>query len=533
MNVFEDLVVELKEENLLETIVTTTPQNGHDKAADDIHTTEEPVTSAELAVDDAEAPEVTEAAHAEEPRAEVAAKVRHGREFFNKRAVGEVSSLQMVEHVLTGVEREYMKVIPKVFDDFNAKKALNAFLQVTGDANSEDHKKAEFDLMQETETWCSALAARDAKIPVSSLRLYCENSRPALSSQALLALGRFYRNSPYSETVRAKFDFVITRLFSRASQEDRRVCLFEREEMLEHVNRLYAEWSSVPLYTADSDESNVLLTALSFEDLALEIENASTFDNLIANDFFGRLRLFKESISELFYAPQVTAAAIDCNIRIGNAYVSLIEREHAKLGEQSIESRYAELTDDHVSDATAWTLDIVEIIRQRVAEAAENEKNTPQPPKIHVPLVERSPVTVENDPADAGAGLVGRLRGQLRSVNRWVLVSAAALLAASGALVVWASYFAEGESVSTSNVKALDESAGLGEHVKTAKVSSDTLYCLLQPSWDLQSKEKRTEVLQKALQIAQQQGAKQVQFINKDGKQAGFASAARLDVVMP
>ena len=72
-----------------------------------------------------------------------------------------------------------------------------------------------------------------------------------------------------------------------------------------------ADWSSVPLYTADSDETNVLLTALSFEDLGAEAEGASNFDQLITNDFFGRLRLFKESISELFYAPSVTAAAID------------------------------------------------------------------------------------------------------------------------------------------------------------------------------------------------------------------------------
>ena len=71
------------------------------------------------------------------------------------------------------------------------------------------------------------------------------------------------------------------------------------------------------LIWVDNDESNILLAALSFEELATEAETAETFDQLIASDFFGRLRNFKESINEMFYAPNVTVAAIDANVRIG------------------------------------------------------------------------------------------------------------------------------------------------------------------------------------------------------------------------
>src|SRR5215211_2808609 len=102
----------------------------------------------------------------------------------------------MVEHVLTGVEREYLHVVPKVYDVFNAKKALQIFLNIAETADSEEHKAAELALMQETETWGIALLERDHNIPVSLIRQYCENSRPALSSQAMLALARFYRNAP-------------------------------------------------------------------------------------------------------------------------------------------------------------------------------------------------------------------------------------------------------------------------------------------------------------------------------------------------
>ena len=100
------------------------------------------------------------------------------------------------------------------------------------------------------------------------------------------------------------------------------------------------------------------------EELAVEAEKAESFDALIESDFFGRLRLFKESISELFYAPIVTGAAIDCNIRIGNAYVDLIGREQAKMDGSSIQEKYGELDGQSVSDAAGRTLDLAEIIRQ-------------------------------------------------------------------------------------------------------------------------------------------------------------------------
>jgi len=267
MNVFEDLIVELKQENLLENTVIddkrreqaddsrlgldSVPNSDYelrlnlvaptvpvpnppiaervevDSYDSHLHDTDEPTVKdveshQPMVLEDAPAPQVK--------------KPRNGQEFYRKRATGEVSNLQMVEAVLTGVEREYMKVVPNSFDDFKAKMALNNFLRVTENENSVAHQEAEFELMTETEKWCTALAERDRNIPVSSLRQYCERSRPPLSSQALVALARYYRNLPYSQDVRSKFDFVITRLFSRPAENEKRVCLFGRDEALSHIN---------------------------------------------------------------------------------------------------------------------------------------------------------------------------------------------------------------------------------------------------------------------------------------------------------
>ena len=302
--------------------------------------------------------------------------------------------------------------------------------------------------------------------------------------------------------------------------------------MVGHIKTLYSEWSSVPLYTADDDESNVLLTGLSFDDLAVEAEAAANFDQLIASDFFGRLRLFKESISELFYAPTVTAAAIESNIRIGNAYVHLIDTERRKMDATSIESKYSDIDLQSVSDATGRTFDLAELVRQREMEPGTDvEQNEHQPAAEVRPdftrLVDAEPVT---SPRSA---LVAKLVESTRRVNRWLVFTAIIMLFLTIGLYVWADFVVV-EKISTAGVQQVEvESTPFGEYIKTGRISEDTFYGLMLPSWDALSKEKRLEFLQKVYDAGKEKGYKQVALINKDGKQAGFASATRLEVIMP
>lgn len=559
MNVFEELVSELQQENLLERTVIEvdrkTTVEGHSferssladrdlhlaapprpdeeifETETDLETIEESVSATQL-----EEPETTEKAaetSADPVRADTKTErsSKSEKEFFRKRAVNEVSGLQMVEHVFTGVEREYMKVVPKPFDDIAAKQALHTLVNITGEPESDEHKAAQSSLMQETEAWGMALTERDRKIGVSNLRLYCENSQPALSSQALLALARFYRNAPYSESVRAKFDFVITRLFSRPGQDEARVCLFTREETVKHLTTLYSEWSSIPLYLADDDDSKLLLTGLSFDDLAREAEGAVNFDQLTESDFFGRLRLFKESISELFYAPTVTAAAIESNMRIGNAYVRLIRAERKKLDATSIQSKYGDLDMQSVSDTTGRTLDPDQLTRLRQKEEKAEEKETihrtvrPAPAKASSVLAKSTETEI--------SPVVSSLVESTRRLNRWLVIAAVLTFCLTLSLYLWADFFAA-EKVSTVGVQQVNvDHTSIGEYIQTARISNETYYGLTLPVWDTLPKDRREEVLKKLLDEGQDKNYRQVSLINKEGKQAGYAAAGRIDAMMP
>ncbi|MGB7201501.1 MAG: hypothetical protein WBD16_04455 [Pyrinomonadaceae bacterium] len=534
MNVFEDLIVELKEENLLEETI-------FDIAEDEIALLtdfENEADSAEISTEaSVVAPEIVgnDEASVPESKSKKKKKAKGSREFFKKRAVAEVSGLQMVEHVLTAVEREYMKVRPDAFDDFNVKRSLNAFLQLP-DSDAEEHKKSEFELMQQTEAWFSALTVRDNNIPVQHLRQYCENTRPALSSQAMLALARFYRNSPYSEPVRAKFDFVITRLFSRPTGGERRKPLFSRDEALGHLNTLYREWSSVSLYTADDDLSKIALAALSFDDLMGEADNAAHFDDLIESDFFGRLRLFKESIAEMFFAPDVAIAAIEANIQIGNRYVKLIDLERQKADADVIQSRYGDLDSETISDAAARTLELVELLRSPLdVEEEYFEKAEEEPEPLERIILDTSTMEPEPEPQSMITlpGFLNNIKQNAFQVNRWLLAVSILLIAGSIGLYVWANFVAD-EKVPTTGVQAVNlDNAVFKEHIKSAKVAGETFHAVLLPSWNDLSKEKREEYLKKILQAGPSMNFKRVNLLKADGKQAGFASAARVDVEMP
>ena len=107
------------------------------------------------------------------------------------------------------------------------------------------------------------------------------------------------------------------------------------------------------------------------------------------------------------------------------------------------------------------------------------------------------------------------------------------LIAASFGVYFWSNNLAA-DNISSAGVQNVDiDNPVLAEYIKTARISGETFYGLLLPSWDVLPKEKREEFLKKVYQAGAEKGYRQVNLISKDGKMVGFASATRLEVVMP
>jgi hypothetical protein len=566
MNIFEDLIEELKEENLLEETVIETAQakerennsqNEPDESAAAFHENE-PETfdaedeefpeeidfepQAEPVEDESDEDETLEDETLEDESVEETPveKVSEGEErveqnkvsensieFYRQRAMKEVSGLQMVEHVFSGVEREQMKVIPKPYDDLEAKKILHHFLQVSKDLNSPEHAQAEFQLMQETESWYSALSHRDKNISVTHLRRYCETTRPLLSSQALISLARFYRNSPYSEQVRSKFDLVITRLFAKEIGGEIRQMVFEREEMIKHLTMLYGEWSSIPLYAAADDDSEILLIALKFEDFMSEADEANDFDELIKNDFFNRLRVFKESTNENFFAPLVTATAIECNVRIGNRYVDLIQQEKEKAESSRLQDKYGFLHDQSISEAASKTLQLVDLLKQKAEPPVEKVQEEPEKPE----RAERVQTEKPSSDAPEKTEKVKEKKPKGRfAVSRWLLITTISVVLVNVGLYIWMQYNEVPETASQNVKKVNLENSSLKDYIREARISNDTFFAIVQPNWVGLPQEKKEEVLKKITATGGEKGFNRVHLLDSQGKTVGYADAENINV---
>ncbi|MGI8554959.1 MAG: hypothetical protein ACR2LT_01180 [Pyrinomonadaceae bacterium] len=509
MSIFENLIEELKQEHLIEEGVTELNYN-------------DAKSGAEVSLNDApqakpaaisEESEISELALAKEA---VAQSAVNENDFYRRRAMEEVSSLKMVEHILSGVEREQIKIVPKQYDDIAVSKALHEFLQVSKNSNSPENAAAEFNLMQETESWYSALSYRDKNILPAQLRRFCETTRPFLSSQALAALARFYRNSPFSESVRSKFEMVITRLFSRETKNEEREMVFEYNEVIQHLAELYADWSSISLYASD-DDSAISEIVRQFEDFITEADGTSRFDELVASDFFNRLRAFKEQTSENFYAPKVSAIVIECNIRVGNIYVELLNKERRGNNNAFLKNQYNHLLENTISEATGKTLKLASLLENKKTAAIENDDS----PTVNLVSEDEKEELVK--PPESVKKPSQTLINKLLQVNKWLLGATILTIILTFGIYTWTQI--NDPQASTEGVQTFQmDGYYFKNYLKSAKIVNENLIGFVSSDWSNISDEKKEEVLKNILTVGKDNGFKTVRLQSKEGKTVGYAA---------
>lgn len=520
MNVFDDLVNELKEEDLLEEAVSS-----DDKGSDVTEAPQQKAPSPPVKKRN-QPPQTRKAAVPPSPskpsesrRAEAeAAKA----EYFKKRAMDEVSYLQMVEHVISGVEREQMKMVSPPFDDLRVKKLLHEYVKISGANDLERQAEFEFQLLEETEAWHNALAERDARITIGHLRRFCETTRPALSSPALVSVARFYRNSPFSEAVRNKFELVITRVFTKGTGTDKRELVFSHDEIVEHIKGLYAEWNSVAMYPEDDDDPEGLLLAIKFQDFVNTAECAEEFRDLVQDDFFKKLRNFKASTKERFLAPVIVAAAVECNVRIGNRYADLVVLEKEKANRKIRDEQNGVIIEKVVSEVTTKTSELVDILDKKGAHPKEEGKSLDESAKEAIQAVKESEIFSQlSDPERVGS---------VFRINRWLIAIAALTLVATLGLYAWVEMSGAGGTTNENVAQVQLGGSGLDQYYKAPRVSNGILYAVVTEKWDALSKEQKRELLENTVELGETLDYSKVHLFNSAGKTVGAAHGDKVSV---
>lgn len=248
-------------------------------------------------------------------------------------------ALEVAEQVLSNIERVQLKISPKSYD----LKKVNGLLDEYKTGQNEENGEAlqiEFRLLQELQFWRSDLSRRDEAVKTFHLRRFYDENASFMTAQTLAALGCFYRSLMPSFEVRSKYDFVVTQLFSSKSPDKPRFVRIGSEELIERLKQFNVVWTGIEIDWADERALRARKEAVAvFDALRAEVNNFNRLEDLLKSKFFNRVRRHKQYLGETFFAPEVTAASIQCNAEVGNKFSQLVAEENESF-RHSLESEH-------------------------------------------------------------------------------------------------------------------------------------------------------------------------------------------------
>jgi hypothetical protein len=258
-----------------------------------------------------------------------------------KKAITEISSLNTIEQLIYGVERDQLKISSVPYDTVAINMALLGFQK----GSLADEEK----VYSEIEKWQCYLLDRDEQISLKDLRTYCETTKLKLSSRAMLTLAGFYQN-----VSKVKFELLLTRTFSQDDDESERRHLFcDNEEIAHHLKEICRESDDESL----TDKLNLL------KQFGEDVNEFESINGMLATDYFGRYQNFKQELGDLFFDSRVLGLIVQNNILVGNHFVTLVEKERATDNKSGLfdKGRFGSSFEEAISEVICKTVDLDKI----------------------------------------------------------------------------------------------------------------------------------------------------------------------------
>lgn len=240
-----------------------------------------------------------------------------------KQVSEEAIDLRITEKFFAEVERRMLRTSTSVFNIEIIKTALHKLRNLPKDSSPMDFWQVDFQIKQEFQTWRNILQKRDSKIETYHLRRFCDTTQEPLDNVVYSALARFYRSLGYSASNQSKFDLVVTRLFASDRGQSHRTVRLPKSELTEHLHQLFINWDGKNSYPPQiSNETAEIVEQI--DNFVQEANLLTTFEDLIKSNLFERFRNFKQDLGKNYFEPTIIAAAIECNLAVGNAFNSLL-----------------------------------------------------------------------------------------------------------------------------------------------------------------------------------------------------------------
>ena len=262
--------------------------------------------------------------------------------------VGQIGSIKTLDQIFFGIERDQLKIQIKPFDSL----ALNMALQEFRKGNL----AAKEQVFDEILKWQDYLLERDENIGLKDLRIHCETAKPALNSKALLTLGEFYQN-----VSRTKFEMLLTRVFSKLTENAQRRLIVETADIEQHIVNIFSKNDQ---QSEDQNARNeVILKLQHFRTQASECES---FSGMLAIELITLYNHYKKELGPEFNDSKILTYIIESNVIIGNRFIKLLVREKSSPGNIDFEdkNRFGVKFEDEVSETFCQTILLDNIVAE-------------------------------------------------------------------------------------------------------------------------------------------------------------------------
>jgi hypothetical protein len=242
------------------------------------------------------------------------------------RSAGEQAvQLRVVERFLSEVERRLLKTTPQVFDIERIRTALQILKTFSEQDEIDEVLEAEFRLDQEFHLWRELIIERDQRIETYHFRRLCDSAPYPLEDEIFVVLAKFYRELHITSATQSKFDLCITRLFTRPVSSARRELRGLRSDNIKRLENL------LPGNDDQAPSSGVNDAVAAIDCFINEALDFRVFEDLVKANIFDRYREFKRDLDYLFFQPEILAAAVECNVVLGNVFDELLRTADEQL----------------------------------------------------------------------------------------------------------------------------------------------------------------------------------------------------------
>ncbi|RMF99418.1 MAG: hypothetical protein D6735_15385 [Acidobacteria bacterium] len=442
----------------------------------------------------------------------------------------EMNSLQIVDYIFSSIERKKGSHYPQKFDIAALKKRVKKLIDSRSIKDAAEQLIQEESIVnEEIARWCVLLTQRDKGITGVDLMLYCEQSKPPLNTQAILSLIRFYLELPFSEAIRVKLDVLMTMLFSFRVKKGKRQLSHSPNEIKLKLEEYYESFPNAPNFS-EEEQRKLKVAVEKFREFVSIAQNSRDLDALISSKLHEEIIRFKQQLGEDFLEPSVLAAAIECNVLVGNIYTDLLLQKKDLADVTDVSMKYPVLGQQKFLEAVVHNINSPDLFDSNT-EAIDSKEITDGKEtdlELQIRLNSKKAKKVRKS-ANTSKTKVATLEFSSKIEHKWLIALLVIIVFLGIALYSYVEFLSSDVKKVAAQPISL-ENTEFKEYIKMGKVNNELFIGVVTDKWTQLSEDEKRKLVEKLLALGKSQQFNKVYLLNNNGLTVASGADSNIEI---